>query len=250
MILVMNPPQTHNIAKAQHSEVSESTGVFELAELIIKKDPEVASNVLLLLIVIVFISAVFDWGGQQLKVFLGAIADYNTKNWERIEVFNDQVEKALIEVNASMLFVVRCHNGGGVPQPGCQTFSTITNRFGEGSTSEVWTSFPHDHVMTSLVSKLIREHTIIVRTSKLKASDLKRTYTEDGVTYSISCLLSKKGKEIFYLTANFTEPFDLEAAHTKADSLRIRSGAIAKMLGSPKYDIPAVSGFLSLFSNS
>lgn len=211
--------------------IVENTEIIELVRLLAKENPDLTSWIILFVI----LSVIVKEGLGYLREFITSAAtlwaDKNTKNWEQYQKFNDLVEEAMIQTEASNAYVIRCHNGGGIPQPGVATFSTITNRFGPGSSKNIWDSFPHDGELSRIVTDIRHNQAIITATSDLKDCDFRTALEESGIIYQVSVLLNSSRKRIVYCTFHFKEEFDETKAMERLKTLRLRGHAIAEMVG-------------------
>lgn len=218
------------LAPATYTEVVENTEIIELVRLLAEENPHIINWVLLFAIASVVAKQSLGVLGGGISSAASIWADKNTKNWELLQSFCDSIEEAMEEVGASQAYVIKCHNGGGIPRPGVATFSTITNRFGAGSGKNIWDTFPHDGVLSRLVSEIRNSKITITKTSELGDSDLKTALEESQVKYSIQILLDSSSKRIIYCTFHFKEEFDKTIAQDRFKKLRLRSNAIAKMV--------------------
>lgn len=219
------------LATSTYTQVVENTEIIELVRLLAEENPHMINWVLLF--------AIASVAAKQLLTFLGGVisesasiwADKNTKNWEQYQTFNDLIEEAMTETGACNAYVIKCHNGGGIPRPGVPTFSTITNRFGPGSSKNIWDSFPHDGELSRIVTEILRNQSLVIETSDLTDCDLKTALEEAKVSYQVSVLLDSSRKRIVYCTFHFKEMFLEAKAAERLKKLRLRSHAIAEMVG-------------------
>jgi hypothetical protein len=218
------------LTPATYTEVVGDKEIIELVRLLAEENPHIINWVLLFAIVSVVAKQSLGFIGGVISAAATLWADKNTKNWEQYQSFNDLIEEAMTQTGASNAYVIRCHNGGGVPRPGVPTFSTITNRFGPGSSKNIWDSFPHDGELSRIVTEIRRNQVVITETADLKDCDFRTALEEGGITYQVSVLLESSRKKIIYCTFHFREVFNEAEATERLKKLRLRSHAIAEMV--------------------
>lgn len=210
--------------------------------------PDLTHTFVFIAILIFFTKMGFEWVLEMCGSWLAKKQSANTKNWEDNEKLYDLMEDLLVQTSASRGFIIKSHNSGGLPRPGVKTYCTIIHSVGEGlvRTCQLWDSMLMDATYSRIIVRLLKENIFVLKADDLPDSDLKTTYIDSGVIYSVVALLGSNKNELFYCSYNFNEPYDKATASLRLAKIRLQAKAIAKLIDPSGYENSLINSLIKV----
>lgn len=222
--------------------------IIRLIDQISTSYPDLTHTFVFFALLIALLKMGFEWALEMCGSWLAKKELANTQNWEDNEKLYDLMDDLLNQTSASRGFIIKSHNSGGIPRPGVKTYCSIVHSVGDGiaRTCQLWDSMLMDATYSRLISRLLKENIFILKAEDLPDSDLKTTYNDSGVIYSVVALLGSNKRELFYCSYNFNEPYDKLTANSRLAKIRLQAKAIAKLIDPSDYENSLINSLIKV----
>lgn len=128
------------------------------------------------------------------------------------------LEIARKDLGCVRALILKAENGGGVPKPGHQIYSSILWESTDSKTPSIrksWQRQPVDEEYTKMLADLYQNKSVHILTKQMQDSQLKNVYlSSDIVESQIYHIYHDEGKFV-YLSLNYNEDIDTESPKHK-----------------------------------
>jgi hypothetical protein len=153
------------------------------------------------------------------EIAKSAFKIYSDKRKVEIETSSERFQKAienindgyaimndiLVVSNASRVSLLKTTNGGGVPRIGCPIYGTMVYEiYRNGKPNKKnWSNIEIDKEYIKLLSNIIREKKVVLKTENLKIGLLENINHQLGIVKSLVFYLNAKSTEFLYLSIDY-----------------------------------------------
>ena len=150
---------------------------------------------------------------------------YKTRNknavGEYIDLIRDiyyYLEIARKDLGCARAVVLKAENGGGIPKPGHQIYSSVLWESTDAKTPSIrkkWQKQPVDEEYTKILAQLYQNKSVQIYTKSMEESQLKNLYLATKIHQSQVFHIYHDEAKFIYLSLNYEEDVDINSPYHK-----------------------------------
>jgi type II secretory pathway pseudopilin PulG len=170
-------------------------------------------------------AAVRYWNGRR-----GRFKRKLQSNVETAGALSATLETLQRKVGASSVVLLRTQNGGGLPKPGLDIYSSIVMVPGDPALFRSWHRQRIDADYARIILDLLRNDSAVLQTPRLEpGSMLRDVYEARGITHSVVTAVGSSAEAFYYLSCTFKQ-HSCQNTPANRSAMRATVADLARML--------------------